>query len=239
MEKETIERIIKNWIEIYTNTINKFDTFPTDKRSMIQRDLAKNCYQISFHLRELDDPTCKDWLRKMIEHYMEAKDELSADGKWHDLVAFDHLLEAGIILNDRNLLENLAYWGKNPYFEGKRMDCGIKNMVIEAAIIENKPEEAKEHLEDFNLTRGNVDSYTKTVFKNTKQIYEAILARDEEAFEKEVSEMKKRWKRTREGRKYNYCSHEVIYRGLFDIFKGHEMKDKGADTGEGREEEAD
>jgi len=237
MKRERLEYIVKVNVENYTNTIERLKNYPPETQKEIHRRTAEGCYHIAIHLRELGDPSYKDWLRKMIEHYEKGKEALYFKGKWHDLLAFDHLLEAAIILEDKNLLNNLAEWSKDPNLWDGRMHSGIKKRMIERAIILNKPDVAIQLLEDFDLTRGNVDSYTKNVSKNAREIYEAILNRDRETFEKEVSEMKKRWKRTREGRQFNYCVPEIIYRGLFDIFMSHEKGEDGGgdrENGEGR-----
>ncbi len=208
MDKDQIFRIIQTREKLYQLP-------SSDKRR------AGLCYDIYKWLRELNDTKMVDWLQKMINHYEIGLNELMFEGKWIDLGAFDRILEAGIVLHDKTILNQLIDWTEEFLPYNNRFNSGDKKRMIERAILCNQPEVALELLTDFDLTRGNVDSYSKIVFNNAPLIYHAILERDKEKFESEIEEMKKRWKRTKEGRKFKYCSLEVIYRGLFDIYMSH------------------
>jgi len=221
MEKENLEHLISSQTEQYKRRSGRIETFPITRRGEIQKRLAKDCYHLYKLLQEVTDSSINnEWLRKMIDHYKKGKERLYVEGKWSDIQAFDRMLEAAIILEDKSLLKNLAEWGKDPYGWDGRLDFSFRRMLLNIAIIENDPVEAGKYLEHIQ-SMGSYDSFTKTVFGNVREVYEAILARDEGRFEQEVSEMKKRWKRTKEGKKYTYCSWETLYRGLFEIYKNH------------------
>lgn len=229
MDKEALKRTIDILLEDYSKRMFSAERAPTDElRLWSKTRVADVSYQIFYHLRERGDSVAADWLSKMIEHYLDQevreKKLMTKEGLWANLGALDHFLEAAIALDDLEILKNLDQWLGESYVVAERARDGYKFRMIEMAIALNRPEVAKRLLTDFDMTRGNVDKKTKTLYGNAPQIFEAILSGDHETFEKEVGEMKKRWKRSKEGRKYSYCPKEIIYRGLFDIYKKHEKK---------------
>ena len=225
MDEIDIKKIINNRIELFNSTMNQLKSAPYERKSIIRENLRTNCYRLYVLLREIDDPSFSEWLKKMVEYYENSLDDQRANGKWYDIQAFNRLLEAAFTLKYTNLLNNLVEWCKDPYLKNGKLNFAIRRMLLNVAIIENNTDDIRKYLENIQKM-SSYDSYTKVVFNNVKEVYEAILSRDREVFEGEISEMKKRWKRTKEGRKYSHCRPEIIYRGLFDIYMEHETPEE-------------
>lgn len=215
MKPETMDKTLPGWIraliERYQEELEETVSGQSIRK---QKYFARDCYNIYIELRELDNPHYKDWLRKMVVHYLNDKGAFLWNDFCVSILIFDDLLEAALVLEDERLLDHVGRWGSNPYIE-RKPDKGKKRMMLEAAIIQRDTKRAENSLEEYK--KSGKDS---GVGANLNEVYDALISREKRKFDAEIEIMKARWKRSREWEKneFKYFSEEIVFQSLFERY---------------------